>query len=162
MGLRGLRTSYRKKERGPDEIRTEQTDADRVKSTRAPEPSIAPQRGRVNADAEIYGGDIASVSRLRAHRSGYGTLAKVDKVAVAAVVRGYAVRVEPRVKCSRNLMRKSMDAARIGLKCAACQCYDRDQRTYGCLAMYMIHMRRAPPWHVSRKRCGSRDMRFAS
>lgn len=38
----------------------------------------------------------------------------------------------------------SMDAARIGLKCAACQCYDRDQRTYGCLAMYMIHMRRAP------------------
>lgn len=93
MGLRGLRTSYRKKERGPDEIRTEQTDADRVKSTRAPEPSIAPQRGRVNADAEIYGGDIASVSRLRAHRSGYGTLAKVDKVAVAAVVRGYAVRV---------------------------------------------------------------------
>lgn len=91
MGLRGLRTSYRKKERGPDEIRTEQTDADRVKSTRAPEPSIAPQRGRVNADAEIYGGDIASVSRLRAHRSGYGTLAKVDKV--AAVVRGYAVRV---------------------------------------------------------------------
>lgn len=41
-------------------------------------------------------------------------------------------------------MRKSMDAARIGLKCAACQCYDRDQRTYGCLAMYMIHMRRAP------------------
>lgn len=59
MGLRGLRTSYRKKERGPDEIRTEQIELKAPEHPRRARPSIASQKGRVNAES----GDIASVSR---------------------------------------------------------------------------------------------------